>query len=101
MIKMDISLNALPLDKMRAIITRLEDLNIGITSARLDKSINQTRITFKSERADIDRDAKAILRVLRSYAVYKKQMPKYSDPSWDYSVLGNGQDEFILMLAKI
>lgn len=40
MIKMDISLNALPLDKMRAIITRLEDLNIGITSARLDKSIN-------------------------------------------------------------
>lgn len=101
MIKMDISLNALPLDKMRAIITRLEDLNIGITSARLDKSINQTRITFKSESADIDRDAKAILRVLRSYAVYKKQMPTYNDPSWNYRVLGNGQNEFILMLAKL
>lgn len=101
MIKMDISLNALPLNKMQAIITRLEDLNIGIISARLDKSINQTRITFKSESADIDRNAKAILRVLRSYAIYKKQMPKYSDPSWDYRVLGNGQDEFILMLAKL
>lgn len=75
---MDISLNALPLNKMRAIITCLEDLNIGITSARLDKSISQTQITFKSESADIDRDTKAILRVLRSYAVYKKQMPTYS-----------------------
>lgn len=101
MIKMDISLNALPLNKMRAITTRLEDLNIGITSARLDKSINQTRITFKSESADIDRDAKAILRVLRSYAIYKKQMPTYSDPSWNYRVLGNGQNEFVLMLAKL
>lgn len=100
MINLKLTLKDIPYAKQRDIIDQLEELDdIDVISASLTTNINHTEIKFKTN-DHLEESARKILHVLRKYKIYKKQMPFYDSPCWNYQVQTDGKFSTLILFRK-
>lgn len=100
MIDLKLTLRDIPYAKQRDIIDQLEELDdIDVISASLTTNINHTEIKFKTN-DHLEESARKILHVLRKYKIYKKQMPSYDSPCWNYQVQTDGKFSTLILFRK-
>ena len=100
MIDLKLTLKDIPYAKQRDIIDQLEELDdIDVISASLTTNINYTEIKFKTN-DHLEESARKILHVLRKYKIYKKQMPSYDSPHWDYQIQTDGEFSTLILFRK-
>lgn len=100
MIDLKLTLKDIPYAKQRDIIDQLEEFDdIDVISASLTTNINYTEIKFKTN-DHLEESARKILHVLRKYKIYKKQMPSYDSPYWDYQIQTDGKFSTLILFRK-
>lgn len=102
MIDLKLTLSDIPYAKQRDIIDQLEeldDIDIDVISASLTTNINYTEIKFKTN-DHLEESARKILHILRKYKIYKKQMPSYDSPCWNYQVRIDGKFSTLILSRK-